>query len=200
MRVPDALFPTDNVDGIPLLRMDRQGQFVDLPVRGWGAVARPSQMRGTWHFYVDDDKFNALWKHPEAVLKTKAYNCVEPNYTTDDQMPRAVAAYRIYQKRWLARFWQEHGLCIFVDLNVADPYSDLNLCGVPKGWMSYATSASDSKIDLLIDQAKLACNHAGRKINLLVYGGGKKVATACAEKDWVHVKDARNAAREVTDG
>ena len=81
-RVPDALFSSNNQFGIPTLLKDLQGTFVDLPVRGWGAVARPHTMRGTWHFFVDDYKFNALWKHPEAVLKTKAYNCVEANYTT----------------------------------------------------------------------------------------------------------------------
>jgi hypothetical protein len=200
MRVPDALFPTDNELGIPLLHPDRQGVFVDLPVRGWGSVSRYTSMRGTWHFYVDDDKFQALWKHPDTPLKTKAYNCVEANYTTDDQMPFAVAAYRIYKKRWLARFWQEHGMNIFVDLNVADPYQDLNMYGVPKGWKSYATSASDSKVDLLVRQTSLATTWAGGKIRMLVYGGGKKVAALCGANDWVHIKDARNEAREGQDG
>jgi len=201
MRVPDALFPTDNEFGIPLLRKDLQGRYVDMPVRGWGAVARPSQMRGTWHFYVDDSKFTGLWKHPETVLKSKAYNCVEPNYTTDDQMPFAVSLYRTYMKRWLSRYWQEHGMCIFVDLNVAEPFDELNLTGVPKGWQSYATSATDSKIWLLEQHAALANKHAdGNKINMLVYGGGKKVIALCGENDWVHIKDARNAAKENKNG
>jgi len=201
MRVPDAKFPTDNDLDIPLLRMDYQGEFVDLPVRGWGSVARSSQMRGTWHFYTDDEKFSALWKHPDGPVKSKAFNCVEANYTTDDQMPWPVGLYRIYQKRWLARYWQENNICIFVDLNVAEPFEEVNLYGVPKGWKSYATSASDSKVDLLLRQGAIAGQHAGRsKINFLVYGGGKKVAAACATNDWVHIKDARNAAREVING
>jgi len=72
--------------------------------------------------------------------------------------------------------------------------------GVPKGWKSYATSASDSKVDLLVRQTSLATNWAGGKIRMLVYGGGKKVAALCGANDWVHIKDARNEAREGQDG
>jgi hypothetical protein len=198
MRVPDCLFPTDNAYGVPLLRNDLQGLFVDLPVCGWGCVSRKSRMKGTWHFYVDDSKFSALWKHPEGVLKTKAYNCAEANYTTDEQMPFAVGLYRIYQKRWMARFWQEHGMNIFVDLNVAPKFYKANILGVPSGWSSFATSACDSKIDMLMEHAEIAKQVAsGAPLRFLVYGGGPKVRELCGEQNWVNIPDARNTAREV---
>lgn len=198
--VPDALFATDNHYDIPLLRKDKQARFCDLPIRGWGAIARKDRMRGTWHFYVDDQKMTNLWKHPESVLKTKAVNSVEPNFSTDDQMPLAVGLYRIYQKRWLARYWQESGLDIFVDLNVADKFTEYNMLGVPKGWQSYATSACDSRLDDLVAHANLAITHAdGLPIRFLVYGGLQATADLCGENGWVHVPDARYVAR-CTDG
>lgn len=202
-RVPDALFPTNNEYGIPSLRMDRQAKFTDLPVRGWGSCARKDRMRGTWHFYVDDEKFTGLWKHPDGLLKTKAINTVEPNFSTDDQMPLAVALFRIYQKRWLSRYWQEYSLDVFVDLNVADQFQQVNLFGVPKGWQAYATAACDSRLDTLEMHAALAREHAeGLPIRLLVYGGSIGGATAelCGKNDWVHLPDARAVARSQSNG
>jgi hypothetical protein len=198
-RVPDALFPSDNEYGIPNLRIERQADFADLPIRGWGSVARKNRMRGTWHFYVDDDKFKALWKHPASVLETRCIGAVEPNFSTDDQMPLAVAVYRIYQKRWLARYWQQYELPVWVDLYVAPPFYKLNLMGVPEGWRSYATSATDARLDLLREHASLAKEHAGMNpIRFMVYGGGRKVKELCGKNDWIHVPEARNSSRKLT--
>lgn len=196
IRVPDALFSSDNHLEIPTLLLEHQGRYVDLPVRGWGSVSRYTSMRGTWHFFVDDYKFSALWKHPEAVLKTKAYNCVEANYTTDDQMPLAVGTYRIYKKRWMARFWQAHGMGIFVDLNVAGKYEEINLLGVPKGWYAYATSATSSDIGLLSHQLEIAKSIAVEDVTMLVYGGGKKIKDFCGNNGLIFIPDARNMARK----
>ena len=162
---PDAIFPHTAELEIPILLENRQANFVDLPVRGWGSVARRSRFRGTWHFYVDDTKFNALWKRPEDILKTRCVNCCEANFSTDVQMPWPVALYRIYQKRWMARYWQENGIDVFVDLSVAAPYEHLNLEGVPSGWQSYCTAANDSCLDILESHAERALNHACGKDN-----------------------------------
>ena len=194
---PDALFPSDNEFGIPNLILARQGDFIDLPVRGWGQIARRSSMRGTWHFYVDDSKFAALWKHPEALMKTGAVTAVEPNYTTDDQMPIAVGLYRIYQKRWVARYWQECGTLVYADLYVSPKYDKYALMGIPKGWSAYATRASDKDIERLNQVVNMATEHAnGNRVRMLVYGTGEKVRTLCGERDWVFVEDAANNSRK----
>ena len=198
MKAPDAIFPHSQVFEIPLLRGDRQGQFVDLPVRAWGSVSRQRAFNGTWHFYIDDEKMTALWKHPETLVQTRALNVVEPNFSISEQMPFPEAIHRIYKKRWLARYWQEHSIDIFVDLNVADHYQDLNLLGVPDGWLSYATASNDLRLETLEKHAELARKHAGVDIiNLLVYGGHDKTAEVCAKNNWVHVRDAKNESRKV---
>ncbi|MHC4120280.1 MAG: DUF4417 domain-containing protein [Planctomycetota bacterium] len=194
---PDAIFPHTADLEIPLLLENRQADFIDLPVRGWGTVSRRSRFQGTWHFYIDDYKFRALWNKPEALLKTKAINVVECNFSTDLQMPYPVVLYRIYQKRWLARYWQEKGKGVFVDLSVPDNWAELNLEGVPRGWQAYATAANDDRLSTLQGHADIALEHAmGRDIRLLVYGGADKTAEMCADNGWVHVRDARNEARQ----
>ena len=194
---PDAIFPHTKELEIPCLDLEKQADFIDLPVRGWGSVARRTRFRGTWHFYVDDTKFNALWTRPDDVLKTKAINVAEVNFSTNDQMPYPVALYRTYMKRWLARYWQENGLGIFVDLNVSLQYRELNMEGVPYGWKSYATAANDHTLHILEEHAEVASERAMREdFKLLVYGGGKKTAAMCEKNGWVHLRDARNEARK----
>lgn len=198
-KIPDALFPTDNEFGIPQLHLGYQAEFAELPVRGWGNVARKDRMRGTWHFYVDDDKFSAIWKKPDTLLKTRAVGTVEVNFSTDDQMPLAIGLYRIYQKRWLSRYWQEYGVPVWVDLNVADKYQDLNLFGVPKGWNSFATYGQDTRLEDLDKHYAVACG-IGSDVRFLVYGGSKGVAEWCASHNAVHIMDTRLAKRTGANG
>jgi len=194
--VPDAIFPHTPELEMPVLDIKRQADFIDLPVRGWGSVSRRTKFQGTWHFYVDDYKFDTLWKKPASILNTKAINFVEPNFSTDIQMPYPVVLYRIYQKRWLSRFWQEKGMLCFADLNVAPNYEELNLEGIPKGWRSYATAGNDKRLAEIEHHASIAKEHAnGNSIRFMVYGGASKTAELCEANDWVHVRDARNEAR-----
>lgn len=192
----DIVFPHTAQYEIPLLDIGRQGKFFELPVAGWGHVSRKSRFKGTWHFYVDDSKFSALWKHPEAVLKTRAVCAVEPNFSTHEQMQFPVALHRIYQKRWVARWWQEQEMPVFVDLYVAQQYEALNLHGVPRGWRSYATRGNDDRLAQVARHLTQAQEHSdGLPLNFLVYGGADKTAKFCEQNDLVHVRDARNEAR-----
>jgi len=119
--VPDSLWPTDNEWGIPTLSIDRQADAFDLPIETWGAKRRNLKV-GTYHFYTEDKRFNTIWQKPDMVVAAGCVNAVEPNYSVYDQVPRAVALWATFRKRWLARYWQSRGIRIFVDLNVARPY------------------------------------------------------------------------------
>lgn len=65
----DRLYPSDNKFEIPCLRLDRQPKTgLLLPFAGWGSEARVRKNVATYHFYVDDYRFTAVWKHPQRVL------------------------------------------------------------------------------------------------------------------------------------
>ncbi len=184
--VPDILFPSDNDWGVPTLDIRMQAQYVVAPVERWGRIARHgSTMPGTWHFYTEDYKFNSLWDKPNVLQETGCVNAVEPNISTNDQMPAAVALWGIYRKRWIARLWQSQGIRIFVDLNVDSAFADLNLLGVPVGWTSYATRAYDNNTAMLTCDHKRAITHAQTDaILFLVFGGGKAIQQYCKERGW----------------
>lgn len=191
--VPDALWPTDNDYEIPLLDENMQADAVDLPLSIWGAGKRKARMNGTWAFYTDDYRFEALWDDPSDVVNTQCVNVVEPNFTTTQQMPFPVCLYNIYRKRWLARWWQSMGLRVFVDLNVHPKLYETNLLGVPQGWKAYATRGYSAQLDLLEREYELAKQHAGGGTLLFfVYGGGKTVRDYCRAHGLVWFDEVMN--------
>jgi len=188
--VPDTLWPSDNDWDVPTLNLKMQADFLDAPVVQWGDVARASVHRGSWHFYTDDSKFDTLWKDPTGPLRSKAITIIEPNFSTGPQFPRASAMGLIFRKRWLARYWQEYGRRIIVDLNIDERLYDICLLGVPKGWRSYATRAMPDYDHALYAQHDLAVDHAGTDdILFVVYAGGQHFRDICKKEGWIHVED-----------
>ncbi len=183
---PDAAWATDNEFDIPLLDINLQAPMLVLPLSIWGATSRKRRMAGTWAFYTEDYRYTRLWKEPGEVLATYCAAAVEPNLSCYSQMPRVVGLWRIYQKRWIARYWQSFGLPVIVDLNVAERFQDDNLLGVPKGWKSYATRGYTERIDATEREYEIACSHAGTSsVLFVVYGGGRAVEARCKERGWL---------------
>lgn len=147
-------------------------------------------MDGTWHFYTDDYRFTALLNDPSPVVETGCVTAVEPNFSIHQQTPVAVGLFRIYQKRWIARYWQSKGIRIFVDLNVAPKFLDLNLLGVPEGWRAYATRGYNAKVGHTIEEHEAACQRAGTEsVLFVVYGGGEDVQQLCADRGFIWIPE-----------
>ncbi|NLF00813.1 MAG: DUF4417 domain-containing protein [Anaerolineales bacterium] len=192
---PDAVWPTDNDWGVPLLDINLQARALDLPFVPWGTgnYPRKSKMPGTWHFYTEDYRFENLWADPAPVVLSRCINAVEPNFSCYDQMPPAVALWQIYRKRWIARWWQSFGIRVFADLNVAEPHYALNLLGVPKGWTAWATRGYTKRMALTEREYEMACEHAGTtSILFVVYGGGVQVKEMCQSRGWLWFDEERN--------
>lgn len=193
--VPDTLWPTDNEWGIPTLSLERQADAFDLPIETWGAKRRNLKV-GTYHFYTEDNRFSTIWQKPDMVVAAGCVNAVEPNFSVYDQVPRAVALWATFRKRWLARYWQSRGIRIFVDLNVARPYDDLNLLGVPKGWKAYATRGYAARLDMTGEELEIARTHAGaRDVLFMVYGGNAQVREWCNANGAVWVAEDMDRAK-----
>lgn len=199
--VPDSIWPTDNDYGIPLLDLNLQATSVDLPFELWGNAERTRRMKGTWAFYVDDYRFEALWKDPSPVLNSGAVNAVEPNFSCYSQMPMIVGLWAIYRKRWIARYWQSYGLRIFADLNVAEPFYELNMIGIPKGWRAWATRGYTKRLHLTEREYQMACDHAGTSsILFVVYGGGKAVKEMAQSNGWIWFDEVMHRRNEHGEG
>lgn len=184
----DLVWTSKNEWGIPELLLSQQALTPELPFNRWGTNARKHRVSGTYHFYTDDYRFEGVWQHPEKVVNSGVSTVVEPNFSTNDQMPRAVVLGLVYRKRWLARYWQENGIKVLVDLALDPAHRDLTLLGVPRGWKSYATYTNtiNHKIEWIFHDYQQACKHAGTdEITFVVYGGEKSFINVCREHGWL---------------
>jgi hypothetical protein len=194
--VPATVFPSDNEWGVPTLLLECQAGVVDLPFTRWGRARRKDRMRGTWHMYTDDYRFGALVSRPQALLNSACVATVEPNFSVHAQTPRAEVLHRTYVKRWLARFWQSHGIRILVDLHVAEEHADINLLGVPPGWASFCTRGGGD-VGRLEREHERAAAIAGGPLLFVVYGGGKATEALCRARGWLWFAEEADEVRKV---
>ena len=202
----DRLYPSDNEFEIPTLLLDRQPEKgLLLPFAPWGANARRRKQLGTVHFYVDDYRFNNIWLHPEKLLQTGCQECVEPNFSLFDSTPIAYGLQLLYKKRWIARWLQEYGIRVWVDLHVSPKFRELNKLGVPTGYNAFATRGVSESPDIILDEFEVAKEISGYdNPNLIIYGGGNKVKDICRKHNLLYVEQhmvrMREAREEVKNG
>lgn len=189
----DWIYPTNNDYDIPLLLPDNQPLHLELPFTPWGAEARYKKGITTYHFYVDDYRFEQLFKNPIKLLESGCRAIVEPNCSIHDQTPMAFAIYQTYRKRYLCRYLQECGIQVWVDLNVSPHFEEINAMGVPQGYNAFCTRGVSGWIETTERHWQMAKRISGlEKPNMFVYGGGKDVEQWCKEHDVVYVKEYIN--------
>lgn len=177
-----TLYPSSNEWGIPDLLADLQPTRVETPVIPWGSVARGTRMPGTWHLYRDDYKLSGVLNRPMSLVATQCYAACEANITTYLQSARWEAIAAVGRKRHAARIWQEHGIRVFVDLNVPlTRWPEIFMAGVPRGWSAFSTRAYANDLDVLRQEYEFAEAWAGKKPLLAVIGGGRAAEDFCRE-------------------
>ena len=176
----DYVYPSDNEWGIPVLLKDNMPVHVELPINPWGAEARYKKMMTCYHFYVDDYRFDALFKDPMPLLMSGCKQIVEPNCSIHDNTPAPFALWQIYRKRFLARYLQECGLQVFADLNVSHRFMEFNRLGIPDGYNAFFTrgvTGWENHLDLCLEMAQRISGFDCPNLN--VYGGGKDIEEWC---------------------
>lgn len=187
--VGDWIFPSSNYYGIPDLLPSLQPRGLELPVNRIGAKARKARVEGqTLHGYTDDYRINGLWKDPSWLINSGCRALVEPNFSTNGEVPKTIALSYVYAKRWISRWAQSYGIEIWVDLAMNERHCDIALLGVPQGWRAYATYTYTTGYDdeRLFKQHDLAVKHAGtEEILFWVYGGEDRIQELCQEHGWL---------------
>lgn len=190
----DVLFPSNNKFEIPTLLKEMEAGRVVLPITPWGANSRLRKDVNTYHFYVDDYRFEKLFKDPTNLINSGVQSIVEPNCSCHDQTPIAYGISLIYKKRWLARYCQELGIKVYADLNVAHKFIEYNMLGIPEGYNAFFTRGCDGWLESLKSDLEVAQRISGLEVpNLVVYGGGTEIQEFCQKKGILYLSDFINA-------
>lgn len=174
------MLPSDNEWGVPVLDPRLQPSAVTPPVLPWGSRRRGATNTGTWSMYVDDYRFGLARTEPSVVWQTECAAVTELNITVREHTPRAMALAATYEKRWLARRWQQLGVPVFVDLCFPVALRDLCMLGVPEGWRAFSTRGYAARPHEVADEYLFAEQWAGCMPLVLVVGGGETVRQVCA--------------------
>ena len=197
----DCLYESNNQFDIPNLLLEQQAGKLLLPFAPWGADSRLRKDVATYHFYVDDYRFEAIWKDPIKVLTSGVKALVEPNLSVYDTTPIAYGLQQIYKKRWISRYFQECGIKVYADLNVSVKFREYNKMGLPKGYNAFFTRGYAGRLEYLKGELEVAREVSGLQTpNLLVYGGGDEIRDFCIENSLVYVKDFINDKSSKKDG
>ena len=195
--IGDFIYPSNNEFQIPTLLSDKQPIHLELPFAPWGAESRYKKGITTYHFYVDDYRFEQLLKNPLLLMMSGCKAIVEPNCSIHDQTPMAHAIWQTYRKRYLCRYMQECGMQIWVDLNVSPHFEEINALGVPEGYNAFFTRGVSGWLPTTERHWQMAKRISGlEKPNMCVYGGGQDVEDWCRERDIVYIKEYMNKARQ----
>ena len=166
-----------------------QAGKLHLPSSPYGAEYSQKKGIATFHFYVEDYRFEAIWKDPTKVLQSGCTSIVEPNLSLFDTTPVAWGLQQIYKKRWIARYFQECGIKVYADLNVARKFYEYNRMGIPDGYNAFCTRGYAERIEYLKQEHNIAKEISGKDIpNLIVYGGGKRLSEACATPSLLYIE------------
>lgn len=191
----NVIFESDNAYGVPTLRLDMCAQGVHEPVVSFREMIghklryRDTEVGAIDFYTFDKFHFDKLWENPENLKQyipetARVYACVEVNYSIYDNAPMAIALYQIFRKRYVARYWQQMGLHIYVDAFINPSlYGDIMFLGVPRGWASYATRARKDKMSELAEIYKRCWewSEGAKDFCLVIIGGAKEAQKFASE-------------------
>lgn len=190
MMLGDRLYDSNNEFDIPTLLMEQQPENgLLLPFAAWGADSRLRKDIATYCFYVEDYRFEAIWKDPTIVINSGCMAVVEPNLSLFDTTPIAYGLQQIYKKRWIARYYQECGIKVYADLNVSRKFKEYNKLGIPQGYNAFATRGYTDRVEYLLEEIEIARQISGKdKPNMIVYGGGARIEQVAKENGLIYVE------------
>lgn len=125
----DWLFETDNEYGFPVVRSSPNFSAVDLLPFHMAKSLLKDDLNKAVHFFIDDYKFEQIWRTPFKYVPMflKYGNIVSPDFSVWSVQPYTLNLFNMYRSRWCARFYQEMGVNVLIDVRWADK-STWNYC------------------------------------------------------------------------
>lgn len=130
-----CLFETDNEFGFPEVTSNEFTPTELIPFHMCKKQLKGDKEKGV-HFFLDDYKFEQVWTSPTKYTKMFLYygNIISPTFSVWENQPYALNLFNMYRRRWLARYYQECGVNVLLEVGWAEKDSyDYCFSGIEKG-------------------------------------------------------------------
>lgn len=109
-------FARDGTFEMPVIKTTELG-LDDVELIGYDKL-HEGQVTKIVHFFLDDYKFEVLWKDPESrIEKLKEYRAIlSPQFSVYTEMPIAVQIHQTFKNRWCGAYFQSKGLTVIPSL------------------------------------------------------------------------------------
>ncbi len=127
-------FKGDGIFDIPLLQTD-EIDLEEIELIGYDKLC-DNKIEAIVHFFMDDYKFEAMWKDPEPrIERLKKYKAVlTPDFSMYTEMPLSIKVYNTFRSRWCGAYLQAKGIKVIPTVSWGEP-NTFWFCfdGIPKG-------------------------------------------------------------------
>lgn len=127
-------FKGDGIFDIPLLQTD-EIDLEEIELIGYDKLC-DNKTEAIVHFFMDDYKFEAMWKDPEPrIERLKEYKAVlTPDFSMYTEMPLSIKVYNTFRSHWCGAYLQTKGIKVIPTVSWGEP-NTFWFCfdGIPKG-------------------------------------------------------------------
>jgi hypothetical protein len=118
------IFPSADALGVPLIKAEGFEPSYLVPHRQKVRTDRPVE-GGAVHFFLDDERFEPVWKTPEKGLSYvgRLGSALTPDFSLYPEMPLALQLYNVYRNRWCGAFWRSRGVRVIPTVGWSDESS-----------------------------------------------------------------------------
>jgi len=111
----------------------------DIQLIGFDKIRSDESSSGrtkTVHFFLDDYKFDEVWKMPERELErlSQYSQLLSPDFSVYNDMPEPIKLFNTFKNRWCASFWQYNKQLVIPTISWGDEHT-FNYCfdGIEEG-------------------------------------------------------------------
>jgi hypothetical protein len=124
----DHIFSGANDWGIPDVLPQPSDLTVPEDVKAYGFRQKIRTTRPiVLHFFLEDYRFEIVWNEPIRGVNAVKRDCIwaacSPDFSLWSDQPLTLHLWNTYRSRWVARFWQQHGVIIIPSINWSTPDS-----------------------------------------------------------------------------
>lgn len=119
-----AIFPSADALGVPLVAPEDFEPSYLVPHRQ-KVRTEYSVSGGAVHFFLDDGRFEPVWKTPEKGFSyvRRVGAALTPDFSLYPEMPLALQLFNVYRNRWCGAFWQSRGVRVIPTVGWSDASS-----------------------------------------------------------------------------